>query len=86
MKVYEKNDSVIIRYFKKTEKGSSAALAFIDKDSLYSQLENNLSNTNTYVRLNDKILGFSQPPIMEDDRTLVPMRFLFEQMLSLIHI
>ena len=80
MKVYEKNDSVIIRYFKKTEKGSSAALAFIDKDSLYSQLENNLSNTNTYVRLNDKILGFSQPPIMEDDRTLVPKRFLFEQM------
>ncbi len=34
----------------------------------------------TYVQLNDKILGFDQPPVMEDDRTLVPMRFLFEQM------
>ena len=34
----------------------------------------------TYVRLNDKILGFDQPPVMESDRTLVPMRFLFEQM------
>lgn len=34
----------------------------------------------TYVRLNDTILGFSQPPVMEGDRTLVPMRFLFEQM------
>ena len=32
------------------------------------------------VLLNDKILGFSQPPVMENDRTLVPMRFLFEQM------
>ena len=34
----------------------------------------------TYVQLNDKILGFDQPPVMEDDRTFVPMRFLFEQM------
>ena len=33
-----------------------------------------------YVQLNDKILGFSQPPVVENDRTLVPMRFLFEQM------
>ena len=33
-----------------------------------------------YVRLNGKILGFSQPPVMESDRILVPMRFLFEQM------
>ena len=33
-----------------------------------------------YVKLNDKILGFSQPPVMESDRILVPMRFLFEQM------
>ncbi len=36
--------------------------------------------SNTYVRLNDTILGFSQPPVMESDRILVPMRFLFEQM------
>ncbi len=36
--------------------------------------------SNIYVRLNDTILGFSKPPVMEDDRTLVPMRFLFEQM------
>ncbi len=33
-----------------------------------------------YVLLNDKILGFSQPPVMESDRILVPMRFLFEQL------
>lgn len=35
---------------------------------------------NIYVVLNNKILGFSTPPIIENGRTLVPMRFLFEQM------
>ena len=33
-----------------------------------------------YVKCNGNILGFEQSPIMEDDRTLVPMRFLFEQL------
>lgn len=33
-----------------------------------------------YIKLNNEILGFSQPPITENDRTLVPMRFLFEEM------
>ena len=33
-----------------------------------------------YVVLNNKILGFDVPPIIEDGSTLVPMRFLFEQM------
>lgn len=32
------------------------------------------------VRLNNTVLGFSTPPVMEEDRMLVPMRFLFEQM------
>ncbi|HIW57741.1 MAG TPA: copper amine oxidase N-terminal domain-containing protein, partial [Firmicutes bacterium] len=78
--VYEKNDDIIVRFFNDTETGPGANLSFIDKNSLYSQLENNLSDTNVYVRLNDKILGFDQPPVTENDRTLVPMRFLFEQM------
>ena len=30
--------------------------------------------------LNDSILSFDQPPVIEEGRTLVPMRFLFEQM------
>ena len=34
----------------------------------------------TYVKVNGNILGFNQPPVMENDRTLVPMRFLFEQL------
>jgi hypothetical protein len=33
-----------------------------------------------YVKLNNEILGFDVPPVLEDDRTLVPMRFLFEKM------
>ena len=46
----------------------------------YNELEQLAVDEPTYVRLNDKILGFSQPPVIESDRTLVPMRFLFEQM------
>ena len=53
--------------------------------SIYLHLSKNkineyLQEDNIYIQLNDKILGFDQPPVMEDDRTLVPMRFLFEQM------
>ena len=32
------------------------------------------------MKFNDDILGFDEPPIIEDGSTLVPMRFLFEQM------
>lgn len=39
-----------------------------------------INGNNVYVELNDTILAFEQPPIIEDGRTLVPMRFLFEQM------
>ena len=50
----------------------------IPKAELYN-IMNELEEV-SYVQLNDKILGFSQPPVMESDRILVPMRFLFEQM------
>ena len=33
-----------------------------------------------YIQLNGNILGFETPPVVEEGRTLVPMRFLFEQM------
>ena len=33
-----------------------------------------------YVEAKENILGFSTPPVMENDRMLVPMRFLFEQL------
>ena len=45
-----------------------------------STLDQYLKQGDTYVQVNDKILGFETPPVMENDRTLVPMRFLFEQL------
>lgn len=33
-----------------------------------------------YVKVNNKILGFDTQPIIESDRTLVPLRFIFETM------
>lgn len=33
-----------------------------------------------YVVYDNKILAFEQPPVIQDDRTLIPIRFLFEQM------
>lgn len=32
----------------------------------------------TYVKVNNKILGFDTPPVIENDRTLVPLRLIFE--------
>lgn len=52
----------------------------VDRETYYRIPIEDSFKKNTIVRLNDKILGFSQPPVMESDRTLVPMRFLFEQM------
>ena len=34
----------------------------------------------TYVEIDGKILGFDTPPVTESDRTLVPLRFIFETM------
>lgn len=45
-----------------------------------SDLEKNIQNSDIYVQFQDKILGFETPPVIEDGSTLVPMRFLFEQM------
>ena len=45
---------------------------------LYDELER-MKNP-TYVKVNNEILGFEELPVTESDRTLVPMRFLFEQL------
>ena len=51
-----------------------------NKEDIYSQLREKLPSDPVYVRLNGNYLGFEYPPVIESDRTLVPMRFLFEQM------
>ena len=44
------------------------------------QIDEALNVSDIYVQFQDKILGFETPPVIEDGSTLVPMRFLFEQM------
>lgn len=49
-----------------------------DKESLYVAMKE-LENT-PKVKYQDTYLAFKQPPVIEEDRTLIPIRFLFEQM------
>ena len=51
-----------------------------DRETYYRIPIEDTFKQNVIVRLDDKILGFDQPPVTENDRTLVPIRFLFEQM------
>ena len=50
----------------------------VSTQELYDALE--AQKSAPYVCVNDTVLGFTQPPIIESDRTLIPMRFLFEQL------
>ena len=50
----------------------------IPKQPVYEELERLKSAP--YVCLNNTILAFEEPPVVEDGNMLVPMRFLFEQM------
>ena len=52
----------------------------INEADIEKELSELKQNTVAYVVLNDSILSFDQPPVIEEGRTLVPMRFLFEQM------
>ena len=71
VKTIEFTDEAIIIY------SNSAQVYFSIK---FSDMEQVVPACDTKVQLNDHILGFSQPPVTENDRALVPMRFLFEQM------
>lgn len=51
-----------------------------DKEELFNHLREKLPQNPVYVKLDGDYLGFEQPPVIEDGRTLVPMRFIFEQM------
>lgn len=43
--------------------------------SFNTEVDNSLR---TYIEIDDKILGFDTEPVIESDRTLVPLRFIFE--------
>lgn len=48
------------------------------KQPLYEAL--NALEEAPIIKVGNEILGFETPPVTEDDRTLVPMRFLFEKL------
>ena len=75
--VYEYGDDLVIDWRLRDRPGTSYRLR-TPKQPVYDELERLKSAP--YVCVNDTILGFTQPPITESDRTLVPMRFLFEQL------
>lgn len=49
------------------------------KEAIYSKLESESAQP-VYVALSDNVLAFEDRPVIENGSTLVPMRFLFEQM------
>ena len=69
---YEYNGSLFIAL------GSSSKFLRIPTEELYAELGQ--MKEAAYVEVRENILGFSTPPVMENDRMLVPMRFLFEQL------
>ena len=73
--IYENGDDLIIEFRKENR---NLVRLTVQKQDVYDALEA-LKNP-IYVQFSGKILGFEQPPVLESDRTLVPMRFLFEQM------
>jgi hypothetical protein len=71
--VYITEDSLVI-----TNVYGNSAFVFsqAEIDSALDKIDDNAP----YVMLNDKVLGFDTPPTIEAERTLIPLRFLFEQM------
>lgn len=73
VKIYEYGDYIYIIFNRLLSHGLK-----IPKAEVYAELER--LKAAPYVQVNDKMLGFETPPVTESDRTLVPMRFLFEQL------
>lgn len=69
---YEYNNNLFIVI------NSSSKYIVIPTEELYTELDQ--MKEAAYVEAKENILGFSTPPVMENDRMLVPMRFLFEQL------
>lgn len=70
--VYEYDGNIIVNYEDLKYYLTTPA------DEIYSKLKQ--IKDAPYIKLNNTLLGFETPPIIEDGSTLVPIRFLFEQM------
>ncbi len=77
-KVFEKGDSVIAQSGSKQR----AVMAIMDKTEFYAEAEKILSGSEStlYIKVGDTFLGFDTEPILEADRTLIPLRYMFEFM------
>ena len=72
---YETQQEIVIDMYKD---GESILQIKLPKNELYTGLSE--MQDAAYVVFGEKLLGFETPPVIENDYTLVPMRFLFEQM------
>ena len=72
--IYEDGDNLVIDI----DQTRSSYHCTIPKQLVYDAIE--AQKSAPYVCVNNTILGFETPPVTESDRTLVPMRFLFEQL------
>lgn len=76
--IYEYGDELVIDWYGRGGIQEESYRLRTPKQPIYDELERLKSAP--YVCVNDTILGFETPPITENDRTLVPMRFLFEKL------
>ena len=75
--VYEYKDDIVIDLLKTYREKATLRLT-APKQEIYRQLDE-MKNA-PYVKYQDNLLAFETPPAIEDGSTLVPMRFLLEQM------
>ena len=68
------SNTCLLRLFKADNSLTHIIKALIDV------LNEKFPSDTPYIEFDGNILGFDVPPIIEDSSTLVPMRFLFEQM------
>lgn len=71
--IYEVDGNIVV-----TSNYSDGVQFITPAQPIYDEL-NRLKNA-PYISLNGTVLAFEEAPVIEDDRTFVPMRFLFEQM------
>lgn len=80
-------------YVPKETSVEDTKILYVDRNSFYiedsyyrikfdiSEVLEYLNNLKTvYVEFNNELLAFAEPPVLEEEYTLVPMRFLFEEM------
>lgn len=77
-RVFEKGAYII------AQSGSSrrAVMAVMNKAEFYDEAETLLSGSvsTLYVKIGNTFLGFDTEPVLESDRTLIPLRYMFEFM------